>query len=165
MAIIGLITSFAMFTVYFCTKYTYALRAVAYQSNISFKDVWNFSFDGHPMRRSIVPMKYIAIFFACTSLFGWGHDLSSKDIRSLWIMVLMLIAYLGTWARIAIYEATHWKQGVEKSLTKSEMFKRSIKDIGWFPQGKDWLSRIVNASNVVLLIVVILRVISLYFYG
>jgi len=125
-----------MFTVYFCMKYTYTVRALAYQSNISFKDVWNFSFDGHPMRRSIVPMKYIAIFFAFTSLFGWDHDLSSKDIRSLWTMVLILIAYLGTWARIAIYEATHWKQGVEKSLTKSEMFKKALRILVGFRKVK-----------------------------
>jgi hypothetical protein len=100
-------------------------------------------------------MKYIAIFFAITGLFGWSNSLSQHDINKLWQFPLILLAPLNIWARITIYEFTHWKNGIEKTMPGPAayvMMRRSIKEFGWFPIGQDWLSKMIVVTNVLFLI-------------
>jgi hypothetical protein len=160
MQIIGLIVGAMVFVVYFCLKYTYVARAKGYSATISIRDVWKFSFKGHSHRRNVVPIKYIGIVFVCTGLFGWGSNLSDKDLTNLWKPFAVLAIYLNSWARSAIYETTHWAQGVDKSISAFGMMRKSIQEIGWFPQEKDWLSRTVLVTGV---LAVLLPLGRLYF--
>ncbi len=161
MQIFGILASIGAFVMYFCMKYTYALRAKSYLRQPTFREVWSFSFDGHPMRRSIVPMKYIAIFFAFTGLFGWNSPLSQHDINKLWQFPIILLTPVNIWARNTIYEFTHWKNGIEKSMPRPAAFvmlRRSIREIGWFPNGEDWLSKAIVITNILILVFIVAEV-------
>src|SRR3989338_2619873 len=96
---------------YFGMKYTYALRASSYSRQPAFSEVWLFSFDTHPNRRSVVPFKYIAIFFALLAIteliFRLDSPFFPRDINSLWKLPVILLVGLNNWARVTIYEITH----------------------------------------------------------
>ena len=162
MAIYGILASIGTFIMYFCMKYTYAARANSYAMQLSFKDVWSFSFEGHPMRRHIVPIKYIAIFFAFTGLFGWNYNLDHDDMQKFWRGPAIVFLSLNIWARMAIYEAMHWKKEIEKSISALGMLRCSIKEIGWFPQSRDLLSNIVNVTNALFFLVCLIRIFSAF---
>lgn len=160
MQIFGVLVSMGMFVFYFCLKYTYTLRSNAYSRQPSIREVWSFSFDGHPQRRSVVPIKYIAIFFAFTGLFGWNSPISQDDINKLWQFPAILVIYLNIWARTMIYESTHWKEKIEKSMPGPaglSILRRSIKEIGWFPVGDNWLSTMIVGTNILFLAVCVVR--------
>ena len=164
MAIFGILISIGSFMGYFCLKYTYAARANSYSIQPSLKDVWSFSFAGHPMRRNVVPFKYIAIFFAFTALFGWDYNLNREDVVKILRICTLALIYLNHWTRMAIYEATHWQIEIEKNISAFQMLRRSIKEIGWVPQNKGWLSGMVNVTSGLLVFVCIVQIIfALYF--
>lgn len=168
MQIFGILGSLGTFICYFCLKYVYVLRANSYSKQPSFKDVWLFSFVGHPMRRSVIPLKYIAIFFAFTGLFGWSSPISQHDLNTLWRLPAMLIVALNVWARLMIYEFSHWKESVEKSMPKPAMFvilHRSIKEIGWFPMRENWLSTMIIATNILFLLICFIKIIFLLYFS
>lgn len=163
MAFNGVLLSLVTFVLYFCMKYTYAARAISYSRELTFMEVWSFSFRGHPMRRNVVPFKYIAIFFAVTGVFGWEH-INREDVSGFWKVAAMLFFYLNFWARMAIYEATHWKKEIEKSIPAPVVLvilHRSIKEIGWFPRGGGWLSNLVNVANGLILLICLVRIFSI----
>jgi len=164
MHFVGLIAGMIVFVGYFCMKYIYVARDKHYSSAVTFKEVWNFSFCGHPKRREVVPIKYIAMVFVFSGLFGWG-DISHKDVSNLWKPILLLTVYLHCWARWAIYEAAHWKQGVEKTITALGMLRRSVREIGWLPKSADWLSRTVYATGVAAVSIMLVRIIFLLDIG
>lgn len=160
MAINGILLSLVMSVLYFSMKYTYAARAISYSRELTLMEVWSFSFNGHPMRRNIVPFKYIAIFFVFTGVFGWEH-VNREDISGFGKVAAMLFFYLNCWARMAIYEASHWKKEIEKFIPAPVilvMLHRSIKEIGWFPKRGDWLSNMVNVTNGLILLICLVRI-------
>lgn len=154
MTILGLLAATACFIAYFCLKYTYAWRANSYSIQLTWREVWRFSFDGHPMRRSVVPVKYVGIFFMLMGLAGWKFPLHPEDVKRVLLIPVVILIHLNYWARLMIYESTHWKKGPEKSMpgiAAFVMFQRSINEIGWFPPGGNWLSKIIVVTNVLLL--------------
>ena len=157
MHFIGLVAGTGVFITYFCLKYIYVARSKGYASIASFKEVWEFSLKEHPKRRDIIPIKYIAIFFLFTGLFGWG-DISHNDVANIWKPITIVAIYLNHWARNMIYESTHWPMDVNKANTALVIFKKSIQEIGWFPKGKDWLSRTVLVSGILIVLIGFIRI-------
>ncbi len=149
--------SIAIFTVYFNCKYIAVARTMSYRRQPFFGEIVLSSFSGQRTLGSVAWFAlFLAIIFALLGVVAWHMPLNHDYLIVFWKLGASYIACFNAWARMMLYKFSHWKEGSEDPVSFDKLsfaiLSQSIKEIGWFPNGNDLLSRIVVLTNILFLL-------------